>query len=998
MTMSRSIRRRIKKFGVSRRLRPSETVQNVDDEGISERSDRDDSDDFDVATQDRDADRAESQRSRPDKDELDFAGALEDDYQEPDGTRVGTRLQGGPGPGDRPGAFQPVYAPPPTPAPAPPPTPEPTPAPAPPPRRTYGEPSDFDDLSSQGTTTPRPTRPRPRPTPSPVEAPATEYEDEDPDYDPVTKTVADTRTDFVDEDSVYDPGTTPPVAAAPRRPRTAPSVQPEFAAPATPAPSPAPPSVQREFAAPATPAPSSAPPSVQREFAAPATPAPVPSVASEGAPVGYTRDVEGAFAGKPVGHTRDVEGAFESGGAVPSPQTPEYTWVESAGYRVPALDTAKVVDQRRQQIGDYYGDEPVAVHQDRRDFAAMSPAELAVAAKKAQIRQREEGAELGDPRPFYSKIPGIAADTLVPVLGTARHWDKMSPAQRALSLGLDVASVVPLGAIPAKAVRTGAGLGRGLKVAGKAGALGAFHAVRHPIEAGKSAYRFGDVVLGPKTIPVSALESQHSTTRLGVKSFEGVDGSAVPSSYQNLDRHLKPSTVDHGVEAAAAAKFASDELTEKLRKGLPAEVEVGGVRVKMTPTPFQKATGREAVFSTGPDISPWKAPGGSRGFVSAEGVSFNAPGYLSRLDARSAFGRRTPLGGQAGAAAITDPEILRLLRGSDKTYTPSFRTADELVEIENTLRQPLNYPEPSQILKTYSDPNVVRPGADAVDEYIAQGAELARTNPQLAKQIGKQTDELRKTGAVDFGRKRELAVIGDPVSLPDIYKLKLRGAAENVRRLNPFFKHTDIRYGAVDDVARAADNLAAQGSDDAAAFVRSRTANVRNVDDLIESSEDLARAGYVNEAAALRREADDVLRRLDDTAREASGASGVAGIGRGALSAAAEARDAARARESGLTRDGEVVLARAGERTTAERSEGGRPGSAATRTYGEPSDFDDLSSRGGRAGGPREEIIRVPPDEPETPRDEIITGPRREPPPPDEPPPREPPPPEDPPT
>ena len=681
-------------------------------------------------------------------------------------------------------------------------------------------------------------------------------------------------------------------------------------------------SMHREFGPPAP-----APGSVHDEFGAKTTSTP-------------TQPEKGPEIGPSVQHGAGVDRAGDA--TAVAAETPRYTWVESAGYRVPMLESSNtVLDERRLAAIEH-----ITMSQLHRDRNLQTPTELAEEKRRSDaIKENRER----DREATRHGIANFAADIFIPGYATARTWNQSSNFQRGLGLGLDALSVLPIGALAAKSVRGGVGLTSGLLRGGEALVKGPVQTIRHPIESGKALYRLGDQIIGPKTGPTSALESMSSTTRLPVKAFKGVDDiTGVGDDYLDLNRPMKPTTVDYGVDAAAAAKFAGDDLTEKLRKGMPAEVDVDGVRVKMTSTPFQKATGKEAVFTTSPDITPFTVPGGSRGFVSTEGKSFFAPGYLSRFDARSAFGNITPPGGKAGAAIIRDPHLLAQLEGSGKTYTPGFRKADELVEIENTLPQPLNYPEPSQILKTYSDPNIVRPGADAIDDYVAQLDELAlqQQNPKLAQ----QARELEKTGELNLGRTRELAILGEPLSLMDIYKLKLQGAAENVKRLNPYFKHTDISYSGVDDVASAADDLAAAGKTDQAAFVRSQTKNIRNVDDLMRSSEDLAKAGYLDEAAALRREADDVLRQLDDAAREASGASGTLQMGRGFLSAATQRSEAdglSERRES----DGEAG-------PTDARSLNGVRGAGGTRSGSDYPDMPEDTLRGGQPAEAEDAVVR----------------------------------------
>ena len=427
-----------------------------------------------------------------------------------------------------------------------------------------------------------------------------------------------------------------------------------------------------------------------------------------------------------------------------------------------------------------------------------------------------------------------------------------------------------------KGVRAGRGFGRTAIDTATTLATGPVQAIRHPVRAAKSTGQLADVILNPRTIPVSALESTSSTMRLPVRAFAGYGLT------DDLADVARPGVTMFDDEAARVAKAASDDLTAMQIAGETPSVQYGDLYISTTPAPFQKTTG-PAMFSTGPGTKPWML-GESRDYVTEEGVSFFSPSYLSRFDARSAFGRQTAPGDIGGAVVIRDPDVIAdVLRQSDdldaaarlaadatsgKTFTPR-GPATEVAEFEATLPQPYQkFRDVDKTLRVWSDTNVVKPPADEVADHVATLRELG---------MNKQADRLLKEGEYSLGELRRLAVIDDPskpLTALDVYRLKGRAALENLRRLNPNFKAVTIteRAGLADDLARQADVLddAARRADDAA----------RQADDL----DDAARAVRGENAEALSRRADDlrtdaarIRREIDDAERAFQGAAERAG-------------------------------------------------------------------------------------------------------------------------
>ena len=476
-------------------------------------------------------------------------------------------------------------------------------------------------------------------------------------------------------------------------------------------------------------------------------------------------------------------------------------------------------------------------------------------------------------QPRASTLIAETAAGLVPFHDTLLHWETDSPAKRGIGVGVELIGFTPGVGLVAKVVRRGGTWAEGVKTATGSYAKAPFAAVAHPIEAAKSAGRYVDTAVNPFTLPTAGLESTFGTPRLRVGSFEGIENFT--PTYQGVWR---PGHTVHSERAAVAAKEAGDIATHMMTHGQDPVFRIGDVAVEMAGTPFQKATGAPALFSTTPNVQHWAVPGGSRGFTSAEGESFLAPGYLGRFGSTSAFGVRTEPGGRAGAVLIRDPNVLSEAHSSLKTYTP--RKGVEQAEIESAIGQPFDYPEATSTFRMWGDRSTVKFGAKEADklEAYAQGLEELGLDSQAAK--------LRDTREVDLGHLQEIVVIddpGNPLGLRDLLNVKARAAWENIRRLNPAFEN--VKVTRVDELRSMADDLESVGQLSDAAAVRRHADDVspRGATELRQQADDLEFAGQLDEAAELRRRADDLNRELSETALDASRATGVAQLSSVAL-------------------------------------------------------------------------------------------------------------------
>ena len=159
-----------------------------------------------------------------------------------------------------------------------------------------------------------------------------------------------------------------------------------------------------------------------------------------------------------------------------------------------------------------------------------------------------------------TQVADVAAQVMVPFYDTGTNWKEMSPLERAASLGLDVATLVPgtksIGAL----VRQGVPYNQAVKQVGLAYAKGPYTMVRHPLETGKNIGRYADELVNPNTVPQEALELTHGTTRVPVQTFGD----------------------------PRVTKEATDKLTQDLVQGDRAIVNIDGRNVELVNSPSQR--------------------------------------------------------------------------------------------------------------------------------------------------------------------------------------------------------------------------------------------------------------------------------------------------------------------------------------------------------------------------------------------------------------------------
>lgn len=309
-------------------------------------------------------------------------------------------------------------------------------------------------------------------------------------------------------------------------------------------------------------------------------------------------------------------------------------------------------------------------------------------------RTPEEAARLTVP------ILTLAAESIVPGLYVGRHWNEISPAEKALFIGLDVVSLLPVAYASVKGAKAVGTAGRtaralaALKAAGRETALIAkapVDMIIHPIETTKGMYRttrsLAELVAHPKRLPEAVISTVDGTVRLKVSE----------------------------TTSAGEAMAIRDELMKLAAKGERPVVRVGDLEYELARSPLMyelkggtaHATPMGEAFEAG-----LKVKGKPNMPISEQGL-FVSHEPLPKFTLSSAFGQT----GQKPVIIITSPETAAKAIPSGKIYSG-------MAEME--LKYPIGakIPAPAQRLYTRVGPESIK-------------VELWLEKPLTARQIAK---------------------------------------------------------------------------------------------------------------------------------------------------------------------------------------------------------------------------------------------------------------------
>ena len=323
----------------------------------------------------------------------------------------------------------------------------------------------------------------------------------------------------------------------------------------------------------------------------------------------------------------------------------------------------------------------------RKDLTPDEKAELAL--------KTPEWEQLQDAQAVYSQtleagimskdFAIIAAEVIVPGLYLARHWSDLSSTEKALFIGFEVASLIPLYGAVVKGARTGATFGRaamlkgayaGLSAEVKAQLVAPINMIIHPVgtvkATGKQILNLAENIAHPKKIAYTVLTTTDGTVRIRISN------KTTP----------------------AQAIAARNLIMEKAATGEKLLIKAGDQTIEVATSPFmsevRKAGG--ALAHTTPAGEPFddvltvlKKEGMS---ASEQGLYFaNEP--LERFAKSSAFGK---VEATRPTIYITSQDTAKAMKGSEKIYRNT-------AELERILPVSAKTSGPQQRLFTRIGPN-----------------------------------------------------------------------------------------------------------------------------------------------------------------------------------------------------------------------------------------------------------------------------------------------------
>jgi hypothetical protein len=260
----------------------------------------------------------------------------------------------------------------------------------------------------------------------------------------------------------------------------------------------------------------------------------------------------------------------------------------------------------------------------------------------------------------------MAAEIMIPGVYSVRHWDEMSGGERAFSIAMDIATLIPVGGALARGAKAVSIAGRGARIAGAAKGLGREIVAQarapvdmliHPLATAKGAAKIGreltENLLHPGKIPEAVLTTADGTVRL---------------------------KIDKGMSAEKAVAVR-DQLMDLARKGDRPMIEVGGQSISLGQSPLMKATKGGVVHTTpqgeafvnGLEVTTKKNPAGGIMPASEQGL-FVANQPLPRFSTTSAFGTT----GNQPAIMIFSKDIAAKAIPSGKVYKSPIGAVTEM--------------------------------------------------------------------------------------------------------------------------------------------------------------------------------------------------------------------------------------------------------------------------------------------------------------------------------
>lgn len=356
-------------------------------------------------------------------------------------------------------------------------------------------------------------------------------------------------------------------------------------------------------------------------------------------------------------------------------------------------DAIKTIDAKLHSQNDFLWSDPViqdamtAVGVHRPVFQFSTDYYLKEWEKLTDEQKREVAYKyVTNPQNGLINKANMIADMVVPFKYTLQHFKEMGAPAIALSLALDVVSLVPYVGAAAAGAREVGTVGRLARLESAAKGVGGailsdirapVQIVTHPIESGKQILTSGrdtlENFIDPRKIPEAVIGTSNGTVRLRVSQATTPD----------------------------EAKAIRDTLMEAVSNGETAFVEVNGVRYDLAQSPFMKevggglahATPTGEAFTEGLTVTVKTNPTTGAVMADSEQGLFMANQPLSRFTQKSAFGAT----GEMPAFYVVSKDTAQAAITSDKIY-------QGFTEMERKFPVGTVLPAPEQTLYTRIGP------------------------------------------------------------------------------------------------------------------------------------------------------------------------------------------------------------------------------------------------------------------------------------------------------
>jgi hypothetical protein len=478
---------------------------------------------------------------------------------------------------------------------------------------------------------------------------------------------------------------------------------------------------------------------------------------------------------------------------------------------------------------------------------------------------------------------GGAFFTPVAVAGTALTWEMETPTGRAISVGADFLSAIPMGAVAVASARSAGALTKGARLqriaadVAMAEIMGPIQAIRYPIKAVKLgiynpieavlSYRrvLGQEVItntlrAPATIRAATLADdlleQAKQARAAGNTEKAIELEQKAESAKQFVIKAPAGTLDElgaGVVSAADVKNAVSQASLAVMQhgeSIKVPVGAGGSTLEMSVPSSQRILGKGAFHATSDGRN---AMAGDMVIAGKEGGVYFAPTPLSRFAEATSTGKPVELTPKAksliAAGELPDKPVPSIYWITDQKLLDQLKGA-EMMPGANT--------------------RGVVPGTPGAIPKVFKGlAEFEAILPNGVV-MPKPSQVLYQRGA--GGQRYQLLVFGDPLTPAQLAALKLSGTKQAVA--NIFSPPAVMRFsggGEISAIAQKADDLVEQARLARAAGNTEKAIQLERDAERLQETVRLLESNFSETITnVVRSNADELARHADDMAGEAA--------------------------------------------------------------------------------------------------------------------------------